>query len=81
LFAVTCEEKFKNAEKFSFDETSLNTDMRRLMESYHNWGELLAPAPVAISTLGHLIIMSTQRLDFPININVPDEFQNDFTSN
>jgi hypothetical protein len=71
LFAVTCEEKFKNAEKFSFDETSLNTDMRRLMESYHNWGELLAPAPVAISTLGHLIIMSTQRLDFPININVP----------
>jgi hypothetical protein len=71
LLAVTCEEKFKNAEKFSFDETSLNTDIRRLMESYHNWGELLAPAPVAISTLGQLIIMSTQRLDFPIDTNVP----------
>ena len=68
---MSCEERFKNAEKFTFDESSLNADIRRLMNSYHNWGELLAPAPVAISTLGQLIIMSTQRMDFRIDVNLP----------
>ena len=43
------------------------------METYYNWGELLAPAPVAISTLGQLILMSNQRLDFPIDAKPPKD--------
>jgi hypothetical protein len=41
------------------------------MNTYYDWGALLAPAPVAISVLGKLIIMSTQRMDFPIDVNLP----------
>ena len=41
------------------------------MKTYYNWGELLAPAPIAISTLGQLIMMSTQITDFPIDVHLP----------
>ncbi len=66
---VTCEERFKDAEKFTFNETFLDGNIRKLMNTYYNWGELLAFAPYAISGLERLIVMSHQRLDFPIGRN------------
>ncbi|EFX85171.1 hypothetical protein DAPPUDRAFT_46086, partial [Daphnia pulex] len=50
---------------------NLYDEIRTLMKTYYNWGELLAPAPIAISVLGQLILMSTQRMDFPIDANLP----------
>ena len=45
----------------------LQVEIRELANSYKNWGELLAPAPVAISILGQLILMSNQVFDFSID--------------
>jgi hypothetical protein len=58
-------------EKFAFDERKIHDEIRTLMKTYYNWGELLAPAPITISVLGQLILMSNQRMDFPINVNSP----------
>jgi tetratricopeptide (TPR) repeat protein len=68
---VSCEERYSFAEKSAFDETYLYDEIRTLMKTYYNWGELLAPAPIAISVLGQLILMSNHRLDFPIDKNMP----------
>ena len=66
---MSCEKK---AEKSVGDtEVVLQDGIRDLVLRYQNWGELLAPAPLAISILGHLILMSNQRLDFPIDANPP----------
>ena len=40
-----------------FSPKNFHAEISLLMETYYNWGELLAPAPVAISTLGQLILM------------------------
>ncbi|XP_046634559.1 uncharacterized protein LOC124313793 [Daphnia pulicaria] len=68
---LSCEERYHSSEKFAFDETNLYDEIRTLMKTYYNWGELLAPAPIAISVLGQLILMSNKRLDFPIDENLP----------
>ncbi|EFX64483.1 hypothetical protein DAPPUDRAFT_118125 [Daphnia pulex] len=97
LSRLTCEEKFKDAGiKFTFGEYSLNGNIRKLINSYYDWGELLAVAPRAVSGLERLIGWSHHpKMDFPIDdkvtpiggfthINahqVPGEFPNDFTSN
>jgi hypothetical protein len=68
---VTCEEKFKDAEKFTYNENSLSGDIKKLMSTYNNWGELLAVAPRAISGLERLIARSHHpKMDFPIDDKV-----------
>ncbi len=51
--------------KLTLNETSLQDDVRNLMDSYNNWGELLDSAPFAISVLGKLIVMSDQKMYLP----------------
>ncbi len=67
---MKCEEKFKDAEKLSFNETSLHGDIKKIIKSYYNWGELLDSTPFAISVLGKLIVMSHQKINFPFSPNL-----------
>ena len=71
MFTVlTCEEKIKDAEKSTFNETLFQEDIRKMMASYTDWGELLESAPFAIYGLGKMLILSNQKKDFPVdNIN------------
>ena len=61
---MKCEEKLKDVRKITLNETSLQDDIRNLMDSYNNWGELLDAAPLAIGILGKLIVMSHQKMSF-----------------
>ena len=62
---MSCEKK---VEHFLYEsQVVLEEEIQKLAKQYNNWGKLLAPAPVAISILGQLILMSTQVRDFRID--------------
>ena len=73
-------------DKLTLNETSsIHGDIRNLMDSYYNWGELLDGAPLAISVLGKLIVMSHQKMYVPSphsffispnKFNYPKSFRN-----
>ena len=70
---MTCDKRLQLAATTLFSPKNFQAEMSLLMKTYYNWGELLAPASVAISTLGQLILMSNQRLDFPIDAKPPKD--------
>ena len=66
---MSCEKKAaKSIENIT---VVLEEEITDLVLRYQNWGELLAPAPLAISILGHLILMSNQKMDFAIDVSPP----------